>query len=121
MVDSPWLPGFSSCEDIRSRCNLGCWIARDICPSLGIPCGQLFKGLRLYLKVVCRASVEDNIAIKLGLKDVILFEDLGTELAECRLGNALARFGQVHKYQRRSVAVVTIEEVLKQLAGYVQT
>lgn len=92
-----------------------------LCPSLGIPCGQLFKGLRFYLKVVCLASVEDNIAIKLGLKDVILAEDFGTELAECRLGNAVARFGQLHRYQVRSVAVVTIEEVLKQLAGYVET
>lgn len=112
MVDSPWLPGFSSCENIRSRCNLGCWSAPDICPSIGIPCGQLFKSLRLYLKVFFLASVEDNIAIKLGLKDVILVENIGTELAECRLGNLLARLSQVHQYQRRSVAVIKTEEVL---------
>lgn len=75
----------------------------------------------LYLKVVFLDSVEDNIAIKPGLKDVILVEDIGTELAECRLGNVLARLSQVHQCQRRSFAVVITEEVLKQLAGYVQT
>lgn len=121
MVDSPGLPGFSSCKNIWSRCNPGCWIARDISPSPGIPSGQLFKGVRLYLKLIFHASVEDKIAIKLGLKDVILIECTGTELAECRLGNVLARFSQVHEDQRWSAAVVITEEVLKQLAGYIPT
>jgi hypothetical protein len=115
MVDSPWLPGLSSREDIRSRCNLGCWIAFDICPSLGIPCGQLFEGIGLYLKAVFLASIEDNVAIELGLKDVILVEGSGTELAEGRPGNFLAQD------QRRSVAVVEAEEVLEKLAGFVPT
>jgi hypothetical protein len=121
MVDSPWLPGLSSREDIRSRCNLGCWIAFDICPSLGIPCGQLFEGIGIYLKAVFLASVKDNVAIELGLKDVILVEGSGTELAEGRPGNFLARLGYVHQDQRRSVAVVEAEEVLEKLAGFVPT
>lgn len=55
-----------------------------------MPCGQLFESIRLYQKDVFLASVVNNIAIELELKDVVLIEDIGMELTESRLRDSLA-------------------------------
>lgn len=61
-----------------------------------MPCGKLLERIRLYVNFIILASIEDSIATEFGLKDVVSVEDLGTKLAESRLGDRLSRSSQVH-------------------------
>lgn len=63
-----------------------------------MPRGQLLQGIRLYVKGVYLASIEDDIATEFGLEHVVAVEDFGAKLAESKLGDTLSRGGQVHKY-----------------------
>ena len=97
MIDSPRLPGLSSRKNVWSGCNLSCGITRDKCLGPSVPCVQLFEGIRLYLKFVFPASVENDIATKIGLENVVLLKNVGAELVEDRLRDYLAWDSQVHK------------------------
>lgn len=116
MVYSPWLPGHSPCKDIRSRCNLSCWVAFNDCPGLRIPYGEFFEGIRPYVKVIFPAPIEDNIVIEIGLKDVILVKNIGTEVAESDFSNGLTRLSSINEGQ--GVLTVGAEEILAQSAGF---
>lgn len=88
-----------------------------------MPCGQLLEGIRLYVKGLFLASIVDNIATELGLEHVVSVEDFGTKLAESQLGDTLSRGSQVHKYQRRIIALEfeIADRILKQLAELFRT
>ena len=105
MIDSPWLPSFPSCENIWSRGNLGCWGSCHKCLTFGLPCGQLLEGIRLYVKGIFLASIEDNIATGIGLKDIVSVEGFGTILAESQFGDTSSRGGQVDHYYRLNMAL----------------
>lgn len=62
-----------------------------------MPGSQLFEGIRLYLKSFFLGSIEDDIGTEFRLEDIVFFEEVGTELAQNRLGDPLAWGSQVHK------------------------
>lgn len=83
---------------IWSRSNLSRRDAFKKRLRLGMPRGQLLEGIRLYVKGVYLASIEDDVATESGLEDIVSIEDFGAKLAESKLRDTLSRGGQVHKY-----------------------
>ena len=50
------------------------------------------------MKGIFLASIEDNIATGIGLKDIVSVEGFGTILAESQFGDTSSRGGQVDHY-----------------------